>query len=139
MGKKNELQDVIELAELGTIEPKEATDIVQLLELTAALKTQIGVEPDEKKGIAGSGLLREYKERKQELAIYQNTNGLEGLRHGKLVFTCSPRPGREKLDFEKFCQFLVSNGVKAELIAKGVAEHTSVGEGFYVNEITTLK
>ena len=135
--EKTAKKDLVEILEVEGVD--EANEIVLLLEKTLDLKTTIGVAPDEKKGTVGSGLLKDYDESKKQLAISQMTNGLDGLRHNKIVFTSRLQDGRSKFDFEKFCQYLVSHGVKVELISDGIREYTSTGDSFYVNEITELK
>lgn len=119
-GKKANLPEILD----QDIEGKD--EIALLLERT--LDAKIEVEQNTK-------FLNDCKE---QLGEHTACNGLEGLRHGKVVFTQRLQDGRKILDTEKLCQELLTRGVKAEVIEESIKAATKQGESYWVREITSL-
>lgn len=132
-GKKASMQDVLE--QEGLAEDRQF--IIETLERANQIRLQVGMQPDDDH--EGSGLLRELYEAKQELAAIASVNGLEGLKHGKVVFTQRLQTGRSGVVLNKFIELLLASGVSAETIARCKDEATSTGPSFWVREISELK
>lgn len=137
-GKKANMPDVIDQNLDGVDGPIDSKELGLALEEALALKIQIGVEPDEKKNIEGSGLLKKMHDMKETMAIIAATNGLEGLRHGQVAFTNRLQDGRSSLDTEKFCQELLAAGVKVDVITAAMKAATKTGEPFWVRQFSKI-
>jgi hypothetical protein len=119
-GKKASLLEVLD----QEIEDKE--EIALLLEQTLDLKMEVD---------RGTESL---KEKKEQLATIAASNGLEGLRTGKVVFTQRLQEGKTKLDTEKLLQALLARGVQVDVIKESMAEARTTGDSFWVREIGSL-
>lgn len=130
-GKKN-------LVEILETDVEDKDEITLKLEEAMALKNQIGVEPDEKKGVEGSGLLKKYHDLRQELGVLLKLSGLEGLRHNNIAFTLVHMDGRVTLDPTALAQELVKAGVKPDVVKECMVAATKQGEGYYRKELVDL-
>lgn len=127
-----------DLPEILETECEDKDAITLLLEKGLALKSKIGVAPDEKKGVVGSGLLKEYHEVKEELGVFQKLHGFDGLRHNQIAYTVSHREGRETVDMKALVEGLVGCGVDPTVVRQCIENATKVGAGYYVREIVDL-
>lgn len=134
-GKKASLPDVMDVDEL--IHVRE--DVAMMLDHAITLKVRIGVQPDEKKHVAGSGLLKEMYDLKEALGAIVAEHGLDGLRFGHVVFTQRLQDGKAGLDTEKFCQELLARGVKAEVIVECAELAKKQGDSFWVRQVEALE
>lgn len=119
-------------------EIEDKDDIVFKLERGLDLKKQIGTEPDEKKGVEGSGLLKEYYDIRKDLAADLVLSGLEGFRHNNVVFVSTHMPGRETLDAKRLVEELVARNIDPKVVAECMRLATVEGKGYYKNEIVDL-
>lgn len=126
------LKDVLEMDDDdlgGDVEPG---DVVQMLEKADYLKKQL----DEK--VEGS-MAYEYKQVKEQLSEIQSSNGLEGLRHNRIVFIARWQQGRTSFDQKKLAQELVMKGWDVGEVKSLMDRCTKQGEDFLVREIKELK
>lgn len=131
-GKRKSLVEVLET------DYEDKDEVTLLLEQGMALKQQIGVAPDEKKGVEGSGLLKELDDIKEKLTVHQKVAGLEGLRHNHIAFVLSHRDGRETMDPKKLAEELAAEGIDVKVVAECMKRATSRGPGYYVRELVDL-
>lgn len=130
--KKKDLPEILET------ECEDKDKITLMLEKGLALKNQIGVQPDEKKNIEGSGLLKEYHDLKEELGVMVKYYNFDGLRHNQIAYTVSPRDGRETVDIKVLAEGLVAAGVEPTVVKQCIENATKRGPGYYVREIVDL-
>lgn len=124
---RKSLPEVLEMA--GVVERER---VVLLLEEGAALKKELDVKVPNSKSARLDDI-------KNELTMIQQTNNLEGLRHGKFVFVARYQDGRTSIDQKVLVQKLLGLGVKAEVIKEAQEQATKQGANFWVRELEILE
>jgi hypothetical protein len=114
-------------------------DVVMLMERLQTLQNAVGVAPDEKNNKPGAGLLREINEIKSKLSTFIAVEGLEGLRHGKLVFSDNWMEGRSTVDIGALKLELVQHGVDLTLLNQLIEKCTKKGDGYMRRQLTEIK
>ena len=84
-------------------------------------------------------LARRYEEIKDELAMVQQTNDLDGIRHNNVVFSARLQKGRVSVPIKDFKEALLERGVKAAVVTAAEDEARKEGEAFWVREIEVLQ
>jgi len=112
---------------------------VLTLEEAMDIKIMIGVKPDEKKKVEGSGLLKRLEDCKVDLEKFQIMNDLEGVRHNRLVFVSSEVEGRKSMSKEMLVLELVAKGVDLDLVKECIAAATEVGDPYVKRDLVLLK
>lgn len=141
MNMKNVITDKVERRNLTDVidaipDRMESDKAIALLERAHAIKRLLGSERDKKsgrpvKGDNSYGLLAEMADIKDELLMIQESNDLQGLRHGRIGSQSVQMPGREYLDVAA----LMDAGVSPEQIKEG----TKQGDSYYQTTLFELK
>lgn len=134
IGKKASLPEILELNDVS-----ERDQAVLWLEEAIELKTTIGKEPEKGKEGTGTGLLGKLAELKDRLFTFAGENGLEGIRHNKLVFSLQLVQGRETVDLDAVVNYLLEHGVEAKLVGEAIAQAKKRGENYWKKDLAILK
>lgn len=114
-------------------------DVPLMMARALELKNLIGVEPNPKEEKEGSGLLKEYFDLKEELAVHQFQGKFkDGMRHDHIVFQMGWRPGRMSLVVADLELELVAAGLSPEVVKECITKATKAGAPFQVKEIIDL-
>lgn len=133
-----DLESKKRLPELLETDLDDRDEAVMLLEQLNQLQVQVGKKPDEKKNKEGSGLLKQIQEVKTKLSVILAMSGLNGLRHGSLVFSDCWVDGRPTLDVKALKIELASEGVDLELLNRCIEKCTKTGDGYLRRQLVNL-
>lgn len=126
-----ELDDVVVLAKAGKLSDEDAQRIEELLDEGMRIKNELNTKVPDSKGAR-------LEEIKTELNALQVCAGLDGFRHGRIVFVARQQDGKTTVDSKKRDRYLMEHGVTAALLTAATKHAEKTGDDFWVRELEVL-